>query len=223
VRAIIAVNPPRWTLGRLSGPEWRGGVKPFFGNYECINEPRCLNVLGSGQLLSRLFYILGVAVFGLAIFVGTFVHPSIDVNRRRQVRGYVAIRRLTTAVERYKADCGQYPSLTGGLDALPHSPGVACWRGPYLDGEVPADPWGRAFVYRSYNLGPEVVSYGADGKPGGEFFDMDTSSRDMWVLSPQTPTEIKTRRIWIAVWFGAWVGLLACGHVLWMNRRQFNS
>ena len=51
-------------------------------------------------------------------------------------------------------------------------------RGPYLDGEVPADPWGRAFEFHLENLQPEIVSYGADGKPGGEFFDMDLSSRN---------------------------------------------
>jgi general secretion pathway protein G len=172
------------------------------------------------RLLSRAFYILGIVTSGLTIFIGTFIHPSLDVNRRRQVHGYVAIRRLMTAVEHYKTDCGRYPSPAGALDALVHNPGVACWKGPYLDGEVPADPWGRAFVYRSDNLQSEVVSYGADGKPGGEFFDMDISSRNMWVLSPQTPTEITTQRIWIGVWWGAWVGFLTCGYLLWMNRRR---
>jgi general secretion pathway protein G len=172
------------------------------------------------QPLSRVFCILGIVTFGLAIFIGISLHPSLDVNRRRQVHGYVAIRRLIGAIEHYKNDCGQYPSEARALDALVHNPGGACWRGPYLDGEVPADPWGRAYVYHSYNLQSEVVSYGADGKPGGEFFDMDLSSRNLWVLSPQTPSEIRTQRIWIGGWLGAWVGLLTCGRLLWRGRRR---
>ena len=150
--------------------------------------------------------------------MGTFAESSLDVERRRQILGYVAIRHLMTAVGQYKTDCGQYPNPAGGLDALVHDPGVACWRGPYLDGKVPADPWGRSFVYRSENLRPEIVSYGADGKPGGKFFDMDISSRNMWVLSPQTPREIRTRGIQIAIWLGAWAGFLTCTYLLWTGR-----
>jgi general secretion pathway protein G len=174
--------------------------------------------------LFRVFYILGIVVFVFAIFIGTFGHPSLDVNRRRQVHAYVAIRKLIGAIERYKADCGRYPSLVEGLDALVRSPGAGCWKGPYLNGEAPVDPWGRTYLYRFDNLQPEVVSYGADGKPGGEFFDMDISSRNMWHLSPQAPIETRTQRIWIAVWFGAWIGLLGFAYLLWKSlhrsRRQ---
>jgi hypothetical protein len=94
----------------------------------------------------------------------------------------------------------------------------------YLNGEAPVDPWGSTYLYRFDNLQPEVVSYGADGKPGGEFFDMDISSRNMWHLSPQAPIETRTQRIWIAVWFGAWIGLQGFAYLLWKSlhrsRRQ---
>ena len=164
--------------------------------------------------MSRVFYALGIIVFGFAVLIGIFAHPALDINRRRQILGYLDIRKLIAAVDRYKSDCGRYPSLAGGLDTLVHSPGAACWKGSYLDGEVPADPWRRAFVYRLDNGQPEVISFGADGKPGGEFFDMDISSRNVWVFSPESPTEIRTRRIWIALWLGAWVGFLGCAYLL---------
>jgi general secretion pathway protein G len=158
--------------------------------------------------------------FAFVIYTGIFIHPVVDINHKRQTSGYVKIRKLMAGLERYKADCGQYPSLAEGLYALVHNPGAAGWRGPYIDGEVPADPWGRAFEYHLENLQPEIVSYGADGKPGGEFFDMDLSSRNMWAISPQSPFEIRAQRIMIAVWFGAWVGFLGCLSLLWMNRRR---
>ena len=172
------------------------------------------------DLLSRFSYIVGIVIFAFVIYIGIFIEPPRDANQVRQLHGYVKIRKLMAALERYKADCGRYPTLAEGLDALVHSPGTAGWKGPYFDGEVPRDPWGRAFEYRPDNLQPEIVSYGVDGKPGGQLSDMDISSRNLWVLSPQSPTTIRARRIMIAVWVGAWVGLLGCVSLLWMNRRR---
>ena len=49
---------------------------------------------------------------------------------------------------------------------------------PYLKKEIPADSWGNLFVYRSpgRNGGYEIVSYGADGKEGGEADNADINS-----------------------------------------------
>src|SRR6267378_2158430 len=48
--------------------------------------------------------------------------------------------------------------------------GVEKWNGPYLKKELPSDPWGNAYVYRApgRNGGYEIVSFGADGREGGE-------------------------------------------------------
>ena len=171
-------------------------------------------------MLSRFAYILGIVIFAFVIYIGIFIEPPRDVNQVKQLHGYVKIRNLMAALERYKADCGRYPTLTEGLDALVHSPGTAGWKGPYFDGEIPSDPWSRVFEYRLDNLQPEIVSYGADGKPGGQLSDMDISSLNLWVISPESPTTIRARRIMIAVWIGAWVGLLGCVSLLRMNRRR---
>ena len=50
------------------------------------------------------------------------------------------------------------------------------WRGPYLQGEVPLDPWGTAYQYRA--PGPngkdyELMSYGKDRTAGGTGDDAD--------------------------------------------------
>jgi general secretion pathway protein G len=52
---------------------------------------------------------------------------------------------------------------------------------PYMNprGKIPKDPWGNAYVYtkegsREY----KIVSYGADGAPGGSEIDADISSED---------------------------------------------
>lgn len=75
------------------------------------------------------------------------------------------------ALDTYRLDVGHYPTTEQGLNALLVRPeGEVKWNGPYLQKAVPPDPWGKAYQYkapgdkREY----EVVSYGKDGRPGGE-------------------------------------------------------
>ena len=66
-----------------------------------------------------------------------------------------------------------------GLQALNQRPGgVDRWDGPYLKKEVPPDPWGKPYIYKSPgDHGPyDIISYGADGVPGGEDNNRDISS-----------------------------------------------
>ena len=55
----------------------------------------------------------------------------------------------------------------------------AKWRGPYLQKQVPLDPWGKAYVYRAPGQGGDfdLLSYGKDGQPGGEDDNADVSYR----------------------------------------------
>ena len=67
-----------------------------------------------------------------------------------------------------------------GLEALRTRPAnVNFWEGPYLDKEVPLDPWKRAYVYRfpgEHGDTPDILSYGGDGQPGGEGVNADIVS-----------------------------------------------
>lgn len=83
------------------------------------------------------------------------------------------------ALEAYRLDTGRLPSSEAGLGALVTRPaGEARWQGPYLKKAVPSDPWGNAYVYKhpgergDYDL----VSYGRDGKPGGQGEDADITN-----------------------------------------------
>jgi general secretion pathway protein G len=74
------------------------------------------------------------------------------------------------ALEQYRLDVGSLPKDEQGLQALIAAPtGAANWQGPYLKKAVPLDPWGHAYVYKLAPTGKDadVISYGADGQPGG--------------------------------------------------------
>jgi general secretion pathway protein G len=93
------------------------------------------------------------------------------------------IRSLINALRLYKLDNRHYPNTEQGLSALvtrPTQPPVPeQWR-PYLD-KMPKDPWGQPYQYLNPGLHGEidVMSFGADGQPGGEGNNADIGS---WAL-----------------------------------------
>ena len=89
------------------------------------------------------------------------------------------IELLGTALDTFRLDVGRYPTTDEGLEVLRTKPGsLERWDGPYLKKELPQDPWGKAYAYKSPSEhGPfEIVSYGADGTPGGEGDNRDITS-----------------------------------------------
>ena len=61
-------------------------------------------------------------------------------------------------------------------DLVKNNSGSKRRKGPYLKGGViPQDPWGNDYVYKKPGDHGEfdIISYGADGQPGGEDEDAD--------------------------------------------------
>jgi len=78
------------------------------------------------------------------------------------------------ALERFAINCGRYPDGSEGLGALLSAPEELAekWRGPYLKRKQLNDPWDNPFVYEAPGeVSSDIyvlISYGADGEPGGE-------------------------------------------------------
>ena len=120
---------------------------------------------------------------GLA--VGLWLTAAVELIRPRYhvtpVKGPVGaaktqIGSFKTALELYRVDHGgEVPTTQKGLLALIRPPthgSDPCWKGPYLNDvtDLPLDPWHHTYVYAS--PGPRgapylIMSYGADGRPGG--------------------------------------------------------
>lgn len=84
-----------------------------------------------------------------------------------------------TALDTFRLDVGRYPTSQEGLAALMQKPnGADRWDGPYLKKDLPLDPWGKPYVYKSPgDHGPyDIISYGADGVPGGSDTNSDINS-----------------------------------------------
>ena len=65
------------------------------------------------------------------------------------------------ALKAYRADVGEFPNETQGLQALRTNPGVPGWNGPYLPANIPSDPWGVSYRYRFYRGQPQITSIGS--------------------------------------------------------------
>ena len=92
----------------------------------------------------------------------------------------IQIQSFVAALDLFYLDAGRFPSNAEGLAALVQPVGgVSTWNGPYLTGKnVPLDPWGKAYVYRSpgeHGL-YDIISLGSDGQEGGTGTAADISN-----------------------------------------------
>lgn len=117
--------------------------------------------------------------------LATFVAPNLfrNVDDAKVATARAQIESLATALDTYRLDNGRYPTTAQGLGALWQKPMIdppANWTEPYVRKAVPDDPWGRPYVYeapgRVNPTGFDLLSYGADGKPGGEGDNADILS-----------------------------------------------
>ena len=132
----------------------------------------------AGFTLVELLVVLVILVL-LASIIGPRVIGYLGSSRAKTAQ--VQIERLATAVELFHVDVGRFPTSAEGLEALIKAPGnIPGWNGPYLaKNDLPADPWGRAYLYEQGGQEGQafrIRSYGADGKEGGSGEDADISN-----------------------------------------------
>lgn len=130
-------------------------------------------------LIEILVVIVVIAILATLVAPNVFQHVSTAKSSTAKSQ----IEMISTALDAYRLDNGQYPSTQQGLDALINKPSIdapATWRGPYLRKEVPLDPWNEAYIYVSpgevNTTGFDLQSYGADKKPGGDGENADILS-----------------------------------------------
>src|SRR4051812_13144162 len=131
------------------------------------------------------FTLLEVMVVVVIIgILAALVVPKI-ISRPDEVRVIAAkqdIASLYQALKLYRLDNQRYPATEQGLQALvtrpTSAPGPANWKtGGHIE-RLPKDPWGNPYQYLNPGLHGEIdiVSYGADGAPGGAGNDADVGS-----------------------------------------------
>jgi len=129
-----------------------------------------------GFTLIELLVVLTILAL-LAALVVPRVFRNLDKAKINTTKAQISA--FESALGAYRLDVGAFPTTDQGLQALRTRPaGVENWDGPYLPKELPLDAWGHPYVYRcpSEHGDYEIISYGADGREGGEGVDADIVS-----------------------------------------------
>lgn len=128
---------------------------------------------------SLLEMLVVLVIIGLiASLVGPRLFSRVDTSKVQVAD--TQVRMLRGAIETYRLEVGRLPAANEGLAVLYTPPAderlKARWRGPYLDEQVPLDPWDTPYVYSTPGANGmpfALYSLGADGVRGGEGNDAD--------------------------------------------------
>lgn len=120
--------------------------------------------------LLAVVVILGLLAGTLMVgFSGTFGTAKHELAK-------TGVGLVVSKMEAYRIAHGGWPDTDDGLGPLSDSGPDAAY---YLTPDQLLDPWGRPYLYIRPGPGAhpyEIVSYGADGQPGGEGEAADVSS-----------------------------------------------
>jgi general secretion pathway protein G len=124
-----------------------------------------------------------VVVIILGILAGIVVPRLLDEpEEARRTKAQVQIKSIEESLGMYKLHNGYFPTTEQGLQALVEKPETGRIPNNYKEGgyigKIPLDPWGNPYIYLSPGVHGDydLISYGADGEPGGEGKDADVES-----------------------------------------------
>ena len=130
-----------------------------------------------GFTLVELLVVITIIALIMGI-VGPRVLNYLTESKAKAAK--IQIESFGSALDLFFLDTGRYPAGNEGLAALVRRPGnINSWNGPYLKGgQVPPDPWGNQYVYRSpgQHGAYDILSYGSDGTEGGTGAAQDITS-----------------------------------------------
>lgn len=108
----------------------------------------------------------------LAGLVGPRLFGRVDTSKVQST--LVQIKLLENSISVMALDINGPPVAADGLSWLVTRPDAepqrSLWKGPYIDGRLPKDAWGNAFLFRQPGVNGRdfsVISLGADGAAGG--------------------------------------------------------
>jgi general secretion pathway protein G len=146
-----------------------------------IHNMKTLNNLSKrfarGFTLIELMVVLAIIGVLAALIVPNVIGRADDA---RLTAARTDVGNLMQALKLYKLDNMRYPTPEQGLQALVVRPTTEPvpmnWKS-YLE-KLPNDPWGRPYQYMNPGIKGEVdvLSFGADGKSGGDGNNADIGS-----------------------------------------------
>jgi general secretion pathway protein G len=160
---------------------------PVGGNAPVIQPPPQRSLVKSTLVVMATVAVVIVIIplsFKCLSSLDASLQKAMVTDKERATTTKTSLIILADAVSQFKLDTGRFPTQQEGLRALIVKPLDATFYpdGGYLKAKtMPIDAWGHEFIY---HLNPEsgapfeIMSYGADGKPGGEGINADLRNTD---------------------------------------------
>ena len=124
----------------------------------------------AGFSLLEIIIVL-ILIGGILALVGSRLLGGADRGKANLARSQV--QTLAGKIENYQLDTGSLPGQLQDLVVQPQN--ASNWLGPYAKEAELKDPWGHAIEYRApgEQQAFDLVSYGKDGKAGGDSYNAD--------------------------------------------------
>jgi general secretion pathway protein G len=119
-----------------------------------------------GMTLIEIIVVIAILT-SLMAAVGVYA-LGVHIDSMRKI-ARTDTKSAAAALDVFRAMRGRYPSAAEGFAPVLEIKALK---------ESPRDPWGNELVFVIENGEPVVISYGADGRPGGTEADADITSRD---------------------------------------------
>ncbi len=148
--------------------------RPFFYFYPIMknkisemesNETAVISRKKSGFTLMEILLVVALLGGLLALVVPKLA--NVGNNANEDIARVFVKSTMATPLSQYRRHTGSYPTTEQGLKALIVAPsGAKNWRGPYMEQQIPVDPWQMEYQYRypgTRNEGSyDLFSYGVD-------------------------------------------------------------
>lgn len=129
-----------------------------------------------GMTLIEILIVTAVIVSVLGVVMNRVSHRR---KKAKVSQAKIILNALSQSIDEFSTDCGFYPQALTSLLKAPSD--CEEWDGPYIKDKFLKDPWKNDIRYE-YDSGRneyELISLGADRRPGGGKFNKDISSQDL--------------------------------------------
>lgn len=129
-----------------------------------------------GMTLIEILIVVGIITSVLGVVMNRVIRRG---KKAKVSQAKIILNALSQSIDEFSMDCGFYPQA---LTSLLKAPGdCEEWDGPYVKDKFLKDPWKNDIRYE-YDPGLneyELISFGADRRPGGGDINKDISSKDL--------------------------------------------
>lgn len=112
--------------------------------------------------LMELMLVMAILIMLAGMGIGAYMNIQ---NNANSDAASIMISTLENSCKQFRLNTGRFPQNLNDLYTKPGNMTQQKWRGPYLEEQVPLDPWGNKYTYSVDNQRDRVIirSFGKDG------------------------------------------------------------